>query len=390
MHVGTDFLLSQIQQHFWITQGREAVKKVKRECQQCRRYQARPLNQLMGDLPESRLCDGEPPFTRTAIDYFGPIEVEYGRDRMKKMWGAIFTCMTTRAIYLDLALSLSSDDFLLILRRFIGLYGKPKRIHSDNGTNFVGAEKILREAVLDLHGADTPNQFMKKQLIDWCFQPARTPHFGGTHESLVRTTKRALYAALDQERSGQRRPTEDMLRTLLYEVAGLLNSRPLTYASSDPEDPRPLTPNDFLNRPPAADLPVGEFQDALPREHFRYVQRMVDQFWNLWRGTYLQSLVGRQKWRSRQRNLAVGDFVMEIDPNLRRGQWSTGHVTQVFPGADGLVRAVDVQLRNGIFRRGIRHLCLLEPSSPVGAQEDQSGSGEDGSAKKEIVPDSKV
>lgn len=264
---------------------------------------------------------------------------------------------------MDVATSLSTDDFLLLLRRFIGLYGKPRRIFSDNGTNFVGAERELREAVDRLHNSPAAAAFVKREAIEWHFQPARSPHFGGAHESLVRVTKRALYAALEKEGKALRHPTEDSLRTLLFEVSGLLNSRPLTYASSDPEDIRPLTPNDFLNRPPFADIPAGDFTSALPREHFKYVQRLIGLFWDQWRATYVQSIIDRKKWLTTTRNMEVGDFVMEIDNNKKRGDWSTGKVTKAHKGEDGLVRVVDVQLENGIFRRGIQELCLLEPVS---------------------------
>lgn len=210
----------------------------------------------MGELHSSRLAEGEPPFSRTAVDYFGPMEATFGRNKTKKVWGALFTCLTTRAVYLDLSPSLSSTDFLLILRRFIGIYGQPKRLHSDNGTNFIGAERVLRETVLELHKEKDLKQFLEEKLIEWTFQPARTPHFGGAHESLVRSTKRALYAALDQEKERFQSVTEDVLRTLLFEVAGLLNSRPVTCAGTDPDDFRPLTPNDFLNKPSAVNLPT--------------------------------------------------------------------------------------------------------------------------------------
>jgi hypothetical protein len=111
-----------------------------------------------------------------------------------------------------------------------------------------------------MYVAEAIPEFMKKVGIKWTFQPPQTPPFGEAHESLVRSTKKALYSALEQERSSFRHPTEDLLRTLLYEVAGLLNTRSLTYANSDPF--RPLTPNDFLNRPPTAYPTAGSFDDA--------------------------------------------------------------------------------------------------------------------------------
>ena len=381
-HVGTDFLLAHIRQHFWLVNGREAVKKMKRECVECRQFRAKPATQRMADLHQSRLAEGMPPFSYSAVDYFGPLDVMYARNRVKKVWGALFTCLTTRAIYLDMAPSLSSDDFLLLLRRFISIYGRPVRMHSDNGTNFVGGERLLREAVLELHGDDKLSSFYRKECIDWCFQPARTPHFGGAHESLVRSTKRALYAALKQEKDVLRHPTEATMQTLLFEIAGLLNSRPLTYASSDPDDFRPLTPNDFMNRPPTAHVPAGNFDDADPRQQFRYSQRAINIFWGIWRSNYLQSLSGRSKWQKPERNMAINDVVMEVDHSLGRGQWSIGHIDKVYPGDDNLVRAVDVKLPSGIFRRGIQRLCLLEPNdSASSVLRPSSPSGENVTAE---------
>ena len=133
-----------------------------------------------------------------------------------------------------MAESLSTDDFLLVFRRIIGLYSKPVTVHSDNGTNFVGAENELNALVKEMPDHEDFKKFKEKRCIDWRFQPPRAPHFGGAHESLVRSTKKALYRALDLEKAGLRYPSDEMLRTLLAEIGGLLNSRPLTYASTDP------------------------------------------------------------------------------------------------------------------------------------------------------------
>lgn len=78
----------------------------------------------------------------------------------------------------------------------------------------------------------------------------------------------------------------------------------------------------------------------------------------------------------------VGDFVAELNPAVRRQEWSTGRVVNTFPGADGLVRAVDIQLPTGIYRRGVRQLCLLEPISTGQSQGADPVSGDDVSAKR--------
>jgi transposase InsO family protein len=161
----------------------------------------------MGDLPDSRLDSGSLPFTRTAVDLFGPFEIGLARNRKTKRWGVLFTCMVTRAVFLEIVPSFSTSDFLLALRKFISLYRKPELIHSDNGTNFVGAERELRGAVEEMYASQAIPDFMKRVSIKWTFQPPRTPHFGGVHESLVRSTKKALYNALEQEKNSFRHPT---------------------------------------------------------------------------------------------------------------------------------------------------------------------------------------
>jgi hypothetical protein len=379
-HVGTDFVLAHTRQHFWITNGREVVKRVRNECVACRRFRPKAALQMMADVHRARLGAGLPPFTYASVDYFGPIDVTHGRGTAKR-WGVLFTCMVTRAVYVDVAISLSAKDFLMVMRRFVSVYRKPAHMFSDNGTNLTGAERLLRVELERLKGDSVLETELRALGIQWFFQPAQTPHFGGSHESLVRSVKNALYAALDQEKAVLRTPSDEVLRTLLFEVAGLLNSRPLTYTSSDPDDFRPLTPNDFLNRAPVADLPAGDFQQMLPRDHYGYVQRMTNLFWDVWRGSFLQSMVSRKKWRMPARNFAVGDFILDDWKTAPRGRWRTGKIVKVYPGADGLVRAADVEFSTGILRRGTNQLALLEAYSPDPVTEaTESGSGENGAA----------
>lgn len=190
-------------------------------------------------------------------------------------------------------------------------------------------------------------------------EPPSAPHFGGAHESLVRTTKLALYRALGVEEVKSRYPTDEVLRTLLWEVAALLNSRPLTYVSSDVGDARILTPNDFLGKSPLADTTQEPFEDALPAERYRYTQRLANLFWDHWIKLYLPSLISRRKWKMKGRDFQPGDFVLIADPNQHRGQLKSGLITAVHPGADGCVRVVDVKTKEAEYRRRIHRLCLL-------------------------------
>ena len=134
-------------------------------------------------------------------------------------------------MHLDLAQSLSTEDFMLAFRRFVAAQRRPSKIFSDNGTNFVGAEKELVAEVRSLGENPELHAKCRAEGMDWKFQPPSAPHFGGAHESMVRSTKLALYRVLGLEGASARHPTEEVLRTLLHEVASLLNSRPLTYVS---------------------------------------------------------------------------------------------------------------------------------------------------------------
>ena len=144
----------------------------------------------MSDLPNSRLAVNKPPFYFTGVDYFGPIFVKQGR-AMVKRWGCLFTCMTVRAVHIELVSSLSADSFINALRRFIGRRGKPWEITSDNGTNFVAADKELRHSIQNLNNLTVEN-YLKQRCIRWKFNCPYASHMGGVWERQIRSVRRIL------------------------------------------------------------------------------------------------------------------------------------------------------------------------------------------------------
>jgi len=100
----------------------------------------------MGSLPEHRLTPFLPAFSNTGLDYFGPVVVKMsGRGRrQEKRWICLFTCLSTRAIHLEVAHGMSMDEFLLCFSRFCSMRGQPSVVYSDNGTNFSAAETELK------------------------------------------------------------------------------------------------------------------------------------------------------------------------------------------------------------------------------------------------------
>lgn len=224
-------------------------------------------------------------------------------------------------------------------------------MYCDNGTNFIGAHNLLQEL--------TTNR--SDDEIKWKFLPPGAPHWGGIHEALVKSSKRTLTRVLEEEQGARRHLREHELRRALCEVIGILNSRPLTYESSDPGDARALTPNHFLIQRASIALPQGNYGSPNPRQHFHYVQSIVDKIWNRWTMEYLPSLLSRNKWTLKMDNLKVGDVVIIVGVSEPRGKWKTGTIREVHPGKDNLVRAVTVQTDEGIIKRPITKICPLEP-----------------------------
>ena len=146
LHAGQNQNLAHWREKFWIPNGRSAVRQVVRSCMTCKKQRATTMEQMMSALPAFSTTAYESCFTYTGVDYFGPLNVKKGRSVVKR-WGAIFTCMNSRAIYLELASSLEADCFINVFRRFVNRRRPPKFMYSDNGSNFVGAEREIRQAI---------------------------------------------------------------------------------------------------------------------------------------------------------------------------------------------------------------------------------------------------
>ena len=356
-HSGREQTLCELRRQFWIVCGRTLVKTAVRSCIKCRRMNARPLEQVMAPLPKTRVEAYHPPFTYTGVDLFGPLVVKRGRGTVKR-WGCLFTCLTTRAVYLEVVPSLEADDFIMVLRQFVSRRGPPKEIWSDRGTNFVGANRELRESVAQWNEDKIGKQLQQKG-IKWIFQPPASPHMSGVWERLVKITKKHLKSV-----SGDGLLNDHELRTLLAEVEFIMNNRPITAVSDDPTDLTALTPNHFLLQR-SSQLPPGVFikEDQFSRRRWRKIQILLNYFWRRWVREYLPNLQRRSKWPSSKRNLQSGDLVLVADDNVPRNRWPLARVTDIFKGKDGKVRSVNVKTGNGILHRPITKLCILEEAN---------------------------
>ena len=248
-HAGREHVLSAIRQKFWILQARSLIRRVLRKCVDCRKRNEALMQQLMADLPKERLIPYEPPFTYTGVDFFGPFYVKRGRGS-EKVYGCLFTCFTCRAIHIEDVSSLETDAFIQALRRFISNHGHPKEIWSDNGTNFVGADKEILRFIQEWDQDELNKRLIKDEISchlcprsEWRFQPPSASHMNGVWERLIRSVRKSMRAILGNQNALVGLET---LRTVFAEVVTILNSRPLTPSSDDASDFEPLTPSHFL------------------------------------------------------------------------------------------------------------------------------------------------
>ena len=273
LHAGQNHILAHLREKFWIPNGRSPVSKVVRLCMTCQKQRAATMEQMMSALPAFRTTAYEPCFTYTGVEYFGPLNVKKGRSVVKR-WGAIFTCMNSRAIHLELATSLEADCFINVFRRFVNRRGPPKFMYSDNGTNFVCPEREIRQAIENWNQCQIRDELLQRGC-QWVFQPPTASHASGVWERLIRSTRTALKAIL-----GETLAEEDVPATVLTEVEATLNSRPLCAVSDDPNDLQPLTPNHLLLQRTISGLPPGTFvkDDMLLRKKWRQTQILANHF----------------------------------------------------------------------------------------------------------------
>lgn len=359
LHGGARLTLKILRQNFWIVKDNTLVKRIVRECVHCVRERAARPAQLMGDLPAARVSADSPPFSHSGVDYAGPITVRLAKGRghkTQKAYVALFICFATRAVHLELVSDYATSGFLAAFRRFVARRGIPAAMYSDNGTNFVGADKELRSALRTV----ARDEDLRAQLVsdgtEWHFNPPAAPHFGGLWEAGVKSVKHHLRRIV-----GSHTLTFEELATLLTQIEACLNSRPIGPLSNDPDDLTCLTPGHFLIGRPLVAIPEPSVlsinENRLSR--WQLVQQKVETFWRRWAAEYLHSVQQRNKWTTSQPNLRIGDLVLLRSQLSPPSKWQLGRIIDCHPGKDTLVRVVTVKTATSVLKRPIAQLCLL-------------------------------
>lgn len=301
----------------------------------------------MADLPSDRLSM-EPPFTNVGLDVFGPWTIVTRRTRggaaNSKRWAVLFTCLSIRAVHIELIESMDTSSFINALRRFFAVRGPAKLIRSDCGTNFKGACKELR--IIRQDETDV-SKYLGEEGCTWLFNPPHSSHMGGAWERMIGVSRRILDSMLSQVSPSHL--THEVLSTFMAEVSAIINARPLTPISTDADSPCLLTPTKILTQKVCTPLPPpASFDSAdLHRQQWKRVQHLSNVFWERWRREYLSTLQTRSKWQDACPNVKEGDLVLLRDAQVKRNLWPMALVTKTHPGNDGRVRKLELRVTNG-------------------------------------------
>ncbi|XP_055585267.1 uncharacterized protein LOC129738106 [Uranotaenia lowii] len=308
-HANFETVVNELRQIVYIPQARSRVEQVIKRCQYCRVYKTRPQVPLEGP----------------------PTNVKIGRSSTKR-WIALFTCLTLHAVHVEVVFSLSTESYIMAIRRFIGRRGSPLEFYSDNGTNFRGADNVLQTQVQNIQEGLFPT--FTNTATKWIFIPPGTPHMGGLGTN----------GALHKDGYGKQ--------------------------CSEAEEKEALTPNHvLLGSSSGVKQPSLEPLDEVLvlKNAWNQVQHQADMFWRRWVREYMPELTRPTKWLAETRPVRVGDLVIIVD-EARRNGWVRGRVNEVIPGQDGRIRKAMVQTQKGLTRQSVSKLVVLDVAADAFGQ----------------------
>ena len=353
---GTDHLLSNLADRYWIIKGRQVVKSYRHRCVRCQKLWRRAAEPKMGNFPSIWTSGPLQAFAHTGVDYAGPFLVKMGRRRsQEKHHIAAFSCLQTRACHLEVVRSLDVEGMEMALARLCHRQGRPTLILSDNGINFVATDCELREVLRDLDQAKI-TAGLAMQGIRWQFNPPRSPpplppprkppwplppvpprgrarpHFGGLFERVVGALKKALQSVLYKASL-----TDEELQTGVTQAEGMLNMRPLTVMSADTDDLTPLTPLHFVlghvNVATALETAANsESTPVHPYHRWKVIQQLLRDVWKRWLREMVSAMNIMTEWRRQSSTVEIGDVFLVMDDALSRYRWPLGLVKAAFPG----------------------------------------------------------
>jgi hypothetical protein len=378
-HASQKHTYEQLRLKYWQQGGYNFVKSAVREgCKTPRCRYVKFETPRMSPLPLIRM-DKPEAWSHVGVDYFGPIQCihdcnllqcprdVHGRSckqpSKNKVWGALFTCMHTRSIHVELVQDCSTQQFLMAFRRFTHTRGRPLTFYSDNATTFKGADKQLQQ-LFRLTAQDAVKDYAYEGFgpIEWNYSTEVAPWTNGCTERLVGLFKRQFMATLQKHAVPFR-----TLETLCMEIAYYVNERPLGQVIEG-ETERMITPNMLAtgrSLRPLTTPSIATLQSAGVNAMWEQRKKILLDFGKKWQAEYLSTLSVDKKWaKGMAPAIKPGDVVLLKPETQEKGQWRLARVTDVHRNLDGAIITVSVQLANkAIYTRSVRSVALLEPSA---------------------------
>lgn len=324
-HAGINTTIGCLRETVWILSCRRAVRSIINKCVICRRYIAKTLEAPAASLPMNRVREAQV-FEVVGIDYAGPLLLKDGQ----KAWVCIYTCAVYRAVHFELVTTLSTNGSLNTLRRFIARRGRPSTIYSDNGTNFAGANRMLK--AVDWKSIASYCTTVK---IEWRFNPPSAAWWGGWWAD-----------------GGE-------LNTVLHDCESVVNARPITCVSDDKEGLMALTPEMFLKEIHEDGVPdIDLIEEKSLNKRLKYQQRLRRELRVRFRSEYLGQL--RRRAQSNRPFTAIknGDIVLIASDNQKRLDWPLARVIELIPGNDGVSRIARLKTATGELVRPLQRLIV--------------------------------
>ena len=321
--------LTELRASYWVPQGRRTVSRVIKDCVLCNMMESESFKKLpMAALPSFRV-NADFAFSSTGVDYLCPLLVQdifSDSDEMYKVHVVLYTCASSRAVALDLVTDALCIAFVCSLKRFIPRHGVPRLFISDNAGCFTGPELT---------------SFLHQINSVWKFILSSSPWWGGFWERLVQSTKRCLRKIL-----GKSKLNYEELETIIVEIEGVLNSRPLCYVYDDPSVDV-LTPSHLM----VGRRLLSSFHDDVEPEcvdfttsslsrRSKFMNEILEHFWKRWRHEYLTELREYHNCRNKtpSKQVRLGEVVLVAEDKIPRNRWRTAVVTELYPSADNVVR----------------------------------------------------
>ncbi|XP_068987552.1 uncharacterized protein [Bombus flavifrons] len=261
----------------------------------------------MGDLPAARITESRP-FTNVGIDYCGPFYIKERKDRNRrkiKTYVAIFVCLAVKAVHIELVSDLTSKSAQQFTPTTVPTSLAPT-------TNYESFETSCRPTII-------------------------------------------------RRVAGNELLTFENFNTLIIEIESILNSRPLTPISSDPNDLLVLTPGHILIGDSLTSIRERDFRDTPTNRlsSWQHIQKLKQHFWRRWHREYLNELSIRNKWNKGNHDIREGTIVILREDNVPPMHWPLGRVVKIHPGADGIIRTATVQTSSSLLDRGVKRLVPL-------------------------------